>query len=175
MELAQIRYFVTLCSERNFTRAARRCGVSQPSLSNGIKSLEYELGGKLFERSDMSLTPLGKSIRLHVESAVANVGQITKGATAFHRRQLARRRGAAAQRLRLPDPAVHLSRAKCFEEATQREAAHDRDSREDHGDQHIVAHQDRAAQERENRLRWQTDQQPDDDVVSANGQAGIGT
>ena len=60
MELVQIRYFVALCSKRNFTRAARRCGVSQPSLSNGIKALECELGGKLFERSDMSLTPLGK-------------------------------------------------------------------------------------------------------------------
>ena len=76
MELARIRYFVTLCSERNFTRAARRCGVSQPSLSNGIKALERELGGKLFERSDMSLTPLGKILRLHFASAVASVGQI---------------------------------------------------------------------------------------------------
>jgi DNA-binding transcriptional LysR family regulator len=36
-----------LCSERNFTKAARRCGVSQPSLSNGIKALESELGGQL--------------------------------------------------------------------------------------------------------------------------------
>ena len=75
MELAQIRYFVALCSERNFTRAARRCGVSQPSLSNGIKALERELGGKLFERSDMSLTPLGKSLCLHFESAVEVSGR----------------------------------------------------------------------------------------------------
>ena len=109
---------------------------------------------------------------MHVESAVANVGQITKCATAFHRRQSARRRGVAAQSLRLPDPAVPLSGV---EGVPQREAAHDRDSREDHGDQHIVAYQDRAAQQWENRLRWQTEQQPDDDVVSANGQAGIGT
>src|SRR3954462_9608922 len=47
VELTQIRYFVMLCSERNFTKAARRCGVSQPSLSNGIKALESELGGQL--------------------------------------------------------------------------------------------------------------------------------
>ena len=140
MELAQIRYFVTLCSERNFTRAARRCGVSQPSLSNGIKALECELGGKLFERSDMSLTPLGKSLRLHFESAVASVGQITKRAMGFHRRQLVQRRVAAARSLPLLDPAVPLSGARCFEEAAQSETAHDRDSGENHGDQHIVAY-----------------------------------
>jgi DNA-binding transcriptional LysR family regulator len=154
LELAQIRYFVTLCSERNFTRAARRCGVSQPSLSNGIKALECELGGKLFERSDMSLTPLGKRLRLHFESAVASVGQITKRAMAFHRRQLAMRRIVEARNQPLLDPAGSLSRAKSLEEAKQREAAHDRDSREDDGGQHIVAYQDRAAQQRENhRLR----------------------
>jgi DNA-binding transcriptional LysR family regulator len=125
LELAQIRYFVMLCGERNFTRAARRCGVSQPSLSNGIKALECELGGKLFERSDMSLTPLGKRLRLHFESTVASVGQITKRAMAFHRRQLARRRVAEAQNQPLLDPARSLSGTKSFEEATQREAADD--------------------------------------------------
>ena len=150
MELAQIRYFVTLCSERNFTRAARRCGVSQPSLSNGIKALERELGGKLFDRSDMSLTPLGKSLRLHFESAVASVGQITKRAMAFHRRQLAPRRFAEARDQPPLDPAVPLSGTKPFEEAAPREAACDRDCREDHGEQHIVAYQDCAAQQREN-------------------------
>jgi DNA-binding transcriptional LysR family regulator len=143
LELAQIRYFVALCSERNFTRAAKRCGVSQPSLSNGIKALECELGGKLFERSDMSLTPLGKSLRLHFESAVASVGQITMRAMAFHRRQLVQRHVAAARSLRLLDPVVPLSGARYFDVASQGEAAHDGDSRENHGDQHIVAYQDR--------------------------------
>ena len=120
LELAQIRYFVTLCGERNFTRGARRCGVSQPSLSNGIKALECELGGKLFERSHMSLTPLGKRLRLHFECAVASAGQITKRAKAFHRRQLTRRRGAVVQSQPLLDPAGPLCGAQCFEEATQR-------------------------------------------------------
>ena len=61
METSQIQYFVALCAELNFTRAAKRCGVSQPSLSNGIKALECELGGPLFQRRPMALTPLGKS------------------------------------------------------------------------------------------------------------------
>ena len=35
----QIRYFLALCEERNFTRAAKRCGVSQPSLDKRHKAI----------------------------------------------------------------------------------------------------------------------------------------
>ena len=61
METNQVRYFLALCEEKNFTRAARRCGVSQPSVSNAIKRLEEELGGDLFHR-----TKNGQSYRLLV-------------------------------------------------------------------------------------------------------------
>ena len=50
MEMHQVRYFLALCDELHFTRAARRCGVKQPSLTRAIKMLEKELGGALFER-----------------------------------------------------------------------------------------------------------------------------
>ena len=33
MQMHQVRYFLALCEELNFTRSARRCGVSQPSLT----------------------------------------------------------------------------------------------------------------------------------------------
>jgi len=68
MELHQIRYFLALCEERNFTRAARRCGVSQPSLSNAIKRLEVEFGGQLFHRNrvNCSLSELGQELRPHL-------------------------------------------------------------------------------------------------------------
>jgi LysR family transcriptional regulator, hydrogen peroxide-inducible genes activator len=36
MQMQQIRYFLALCKERSFTHAAKRCGVSQPSLTNAI-------------------------------------------------------------------------------------------------------------------------------------------
>ena len=120
MELSQLRYFLALCEERNFTRAAKRCGVSQPSLSNGIKGLETELGGELFDRSGVSLTSLGKSVRRHFESALASVDGIAKSATAFHRRQAARRRVAAARTLQLVNPTV--PGATSFEETPQSEA-----------------------------------------------------
>jgi len=126
VELAHIRYFVSLCDERSFTRAARRYGISQPSLSNAIKVLEDELGGKLFERAGMSLTALGKSVLPQFESALASVGQIKKRALAFHRRQASRRRVAAARILRR-DTVVPLNGAKSVEQAAQSEGAHSRD------------------------------------------------
>ena len=65
MEIHQVRYFIALCEEQNFTRAAKRCGVAQPSLSRAIKQLEAELGGSLFDRDRMStrLTDLGILVR----------------------------------------------------------------------------------------------------------------
>ena len=64
MEMSQIRYFVALCEERSFTRAADRCRVTQPSLSRAIKRLEDHFGGPLFERGRKrtALSALGLAI-----------------------------------------------------------------------------------------------------------------
>src|SRR3972149_4152192 len=50
MELNQLRYFVAVAELRSFTKGARRCGVSQPSLSQQIQKLESELGHPLLDR-----------------------------------------------------------------------------------------------------------------------------
>jgi LysR family transcriptional regulator, hydrogen peroxide-inducible genes activator len=60
MELHQARYFVAACNDLNFTRVAKRCNVSQPSLTRAIQLLEQEFGGSLFDRkrSSSSFAPI---------------------------------------------------------------------------------------------------------------------
>src|SRR5262249_60335379 len=48
--------FRALCEEQSFTRAARRCGIAQPSLTRAIQTLESEFGGRLFELGKSTLT-----------------------------------------------------------------------------------------------------------------------
>ena len=65
VKMRQVFYFVALCEEQSFTRAAKRCGVAQPSLTRAIQTLEEEFGAPLFERSraNVRLTQLGLVIR----------------------------------------------------------------------------------------------------------------
>lgn len=68
MEMQQVRYFLAVAEDLNFTRAAERCGVSQPALSRAIQALEEELGGPLFhrERRLTQLTELGRMVHPHL-------------------------------------------------------------------------------------------------------------
>jgi DNA-binding transcriptional LysR family regulator len=73
METNQIRYFLAVCADLNFRRAARRCGVAQPTVTNGIKALERDLRGQLFYRSShraAALTPLGEAMLPHLTRAM---------------------------------------------------------------------------------------------------------
>src|SRR3954469_23418736 len=69
MEMSQIRYFRALCEELNFTRAAEKCNVSQPSLTRAIRLLEEEFGGPLFhrERTNTHLSELGRLVKPHLD------------------------------------------------------------------------------------------------------------
>lgn len=62
MEIHQLKYAVAVAETGNFTRAAQRCFVSQPSLSQQIMKLEEELDHKLFHRMGRRavLTPAGE-------------------------------------------------------------------------------------------------------------------
>ena len=74
MKLHQLQYFVAMAETRNFSRAAEKCGISQPSLTRAIKKLEQELGGDLFHREGnrTQLTELGRTVRSHFEQALAS-------------------------------------------------------------------------------------------------------
>lgn len=82
MEIQQLRYIWAVYQERNFSRAAERVHISQPTLSQQIKKLEKELGVTLFERSSrrVKLTPEGEvfipQMRQFLESFEAAVADI---------------------------------------------------------------------------------------------------
>jgi DNA-binding transcriptional LysR family regulator len=83
MQLRQVTYFVALVEERSFSRAARRCGVTQPSLSNAIANLERYFGGMLFDRkAGLKLTQLGSAIF----PCLLEIEQLARGVVALSRR-----------------------------------------------------------------------------------------
>jgi DNA-binding transcriptional LysR family regulator len=75
VELRQLRYFVAIAEEGNFSRAARRLHVSQPPLSTQIKSLEDELGMRLLERTNrgVSLTAAGLVFYEEIRAVLARL------------------------------------------------------------------------------------------------------
>jgi LysR family transcriptional regulator, hydrogen peroxide-inducible genes activator len=84
MQMHQIRYFLALCEELNFTRAARRSGVSQPSLTNAIGALERDLGGTLFQRKpSIVLTALGRAMQPYLEQIARNADRAREAAQAL--------------------------------------------------------------------------------------------
>lgn len=84
MQMHQIRYFLALCEERSFTRAATRNGVSQPSLSNAIAALEEELGGALFRRRPrVTLSTLGQAMHPYFQRIAENAGHALETAQAL--------------------------------------------------------------------------------------------
>jgi DNA-binding transcriptional LysR family regulator len=64
MELRQLSYFVAVCEELSFSRAASRCFISQSAISHQIARLEHDLGVQLFERSTRSVVPTDATARL---------------------------------------------------------------------------------------------------------------
>lgn len=62
--IRQLEYVVAVAEEASFSRAAERCFVSQPALSNQVRQLETQLGADLFERTSRGVlvTPVGRQV-----------------------------------------------------------------------------------------------------------------
>ena len=87
MEMHQIRYFLAVADELNFTKAAAKCNVSQPSLTRAVRLLEEELGGPLFhrERANTHLSELGRTVRPNLEKILAESTQAKRIAQDFRK------------------------------------------------------------------------------------------
>lgn len=73
MELRHLRYFLAVCEDMNFTKAAERLMMAQPPLSRQIKDLEEELGAPLFIREHhlLKLTDEGVMFRQYAERIIS--------------------------------------------------------------------------------------------------------
>ena len=77
MELRQLRYFVAVAEELNFTKAARRMQIAQPPLSRQIRDLELEIGVRLFERNSarVFLTDAGSRFLNEAHAVLRNAAR----------------------------------------------------------------------------------------------------
>ena len=71
LELKQLQYFLAICDELHFARAAEKMGVSAPNISQQIRKLEEELGVLLFDRVGKTIVLTEAGAILHEHSAAA--------------------------------------------------------------------------------------------------------
>ncbi|MEL7493577.1 MAG: LysR substrate-binding domain-containing protein [Cyanobacteria bacterium J06554_11] len=108
IELRQLRYFVVVAEELNFTRAAQRLQIAQPPISRQIQALEKALKIVLFNRTNrrVTLTPAGQvflaecrqilqqleqGVRIAQRAALGETGQLVIGFEgAFHNEAILR-------------------------------------------------------------------------------------
>ncbi len=90
MNLRDLQYLIAVAETGHFGKAAKRCFVSQPTLSSQIKKLEDHLGVKVFERTNRSvnITPVGEKIIEHARKSIEQAEAIDQIARA-HRDPLA--------------------------------------------------------------------------------------
>ena len=65
MELRQLRYFVNVVDMGSLSKAAARLSVTQPSLSQQISNMEYQLGVPLLLRSSSGVRPTDAGAKLY--------------------------------------------------------------------------------------------------------------
>lgn len=85
MEIRSLQQFLMLAKTLNFTQAAEKCFVTQPTLSRNIANLEKELGVPLFRRSrkTVQLTSEGQNLLRHARRIVAEYEQMLEKTDAY--------------------------------------------------------------------------------------------
>ncbi len=97
-DLRQLRYFVAVAEDLNFTRAAERLHMAQPPLSSAIRQLEEQLGVALFERTtrQVELTAAGKLLLEKSQSLLAHAEEVFSAVREVERAPIGRLRVGVA-------------------------------------------------------------------------------
>ena len=78
MTITQLKYVLALAEHRNFTVAAEKCYVTQPTLSMQIQKLEDELNVNLFDRSKkpIGISGIGEKVVAQAKNIVAEANRM---------------------------------------------------------------------------------------------------
>jgi DNA-binding transcriptional LysR family regulator len=78
--IRQLQCFLVLTETLNYSKAALRQNMTQPTLTAQIKSLEYDFGARLFDRDSrgVSLTNAGHRLQLSAKRILAEVSSVHK-------------------------------------------------------------------------------------------------
>ena len=79
MTITQLKYVLAVAEHQNFTKAAEKCFVTQPTLSMQIQKLEDQLSVQIFDRSKkpIELTEVGRKIVNQAKNIVNEADRIT--------------------------------------------------------------------------------------------------
>lgn len=86
MEYKQLEFFLAVCEQKSFSRAAEVCYVSQQAISKSLANLEQELGVQLFVRNSggVALTEVGRLFEQQVRPHLNERDEILLQLHRFH-------------------------------------------------------------------------------------------
>ena len=87
IEFRHLRYIVAIAETGNFTRAANRLFLTQPSLSRQIKDVEDDIGFPIFlrHRKGVDITPAGQLVVSYAQEALEERAEFIRAARTFRR------------------------------------------------------------------------------------------
>src|SRR5437879_3864776 len=99
IQLAELTAFVAVAEHRSFTKAAAQVGIALPTMSQTIRSLEEQLGVRLFNRTTRSvaLTEAGERLLAEIHPILEGIDHALESVNAFRDKPMGTLRLAASR------------------------------------------------------------------------------